>query len=389
MGTTGFFNLSDGQYIIKEVEAPPGYQLNPSDVMVLVTEDTIYANAGTEDDGITVGRGPGYVVNTLDKFASHGEIDNSLTWIYAQMRISKPSTRFADVGDESKIAGYLTENNTSQTSIDVVNAARTYLMYEPVEGEAVFNYVPNLDRSDIEGTQNPAETRRLFTTVGWPYYELYQDYAYGKNAKSPSAHYENWQDKDLANLFARSTYIRVRDIQETDLQVKKVSGVNKNVTLSGAQFRLYRMTENGTKMYYCRSGETVSWNPNVVNALLVETGEDGLSNKKFTKLSDGTYYLEEVKAPPGYRLPENPVKLEIFHAAMTLVSPNPPNGHTVVGVVEEDNSYLYTVTVPNATGHELPQTGGIGITRFYVLGAILLIGAAVLLITKRRTHVAK
>lgn len=385
-GTTGFANLSDGQYIIKEVGAPAGYQLNPADVMVLVTEDTIYANAGTEEDGVTVGRGPGYVVSTLDKFASQGQIDNSLTWIYAQMRISVPSTSFADVGDESKIAGYLTANNTSMTSENVGDAARTYLMYESVEGEAVFNYIPNPNRSEMPGAQNPTGTRRLFTTAGWPYYELYQDYEYGKTAKSPSAHYEDWQDDDLTNLFSRSTYIRVRDIQETDLQVKKVSGVNKEVTLSGAQFRLYRITAGGTKMYYCRSGETVDWSPNVINALLVETGENGLSNKKFTQLSDGTYYLEEVKAPPGYRLPEKPVKLEIVHAVMTLVSPDPPNGHTVEGVVEEDNSYLYTVTVPNATGHELPATGGMGMTHLQGIGLILLFGAAMLLVTKKRTR---
>ena len=383
-GTTGFANLSDGQYIVKEVEAPPGYQLNPTDVMVLVTEDTIYANAGTEDDGVTVGRGPGYVVSTLDQFASHGQIDNSLTWIYAQMRISKPSTSFADVGNEDMIAGFLTENNTSATSTEAANAARTYLMYEPVEGEAVFNYLPNLERSDMAGTQNPTETRRLFTTVGWPYYEIYQDHEYGKNAKSPSAHYEDWSNDNLTNLFSRSTYIRVRDIQETDLQVKKVSAVNKDVTLSGAQFRLYRIGDGGTKLYYSRSGETVSWTPVAASALLVETGEDGLSNEKFTKLSDGTYYLEEVKAPAGYRLPEKPVKLEIVHAVMTIVSPNPPNGQTVEGEPKADNTYLYTATIPNATGHELPQTGGSGTTQYTAGGALLMACVGIFLLYSKK-----
>lgn len=99
IGTAEFDYLPAGQYIIKEVKAPPGYRLNPTDVMVLVTEDTIYANAGTEDDGVTVGRGPGYLVTPLNQFASEGQIDNTLSWIYAQMQISKESTRFADVGN--------------------------------------------------------------------------------------------------------------------------------------------------------------------------------------------------------------------------------------------------------------------------------------------------
>lgn len=75
--------------------------------MVLVTEDTIYANAGTENDGVIVGRGPGYVVNTLNLFASQGEIDNTLTWIYAKMRISKPSTSFYDIGKPDMYKGYI------------------------------------------------------------------------------------------------------------------------------------------------------------------------------------------------------------------------------------------------------------------------------------------
>jgi len=40
--------------------------------------------------------------------------------------------------------------------------------------------------------------------------------------------------------------------------------------------------------------------------------------------------------------------------------------------------------VVNLAGTELPSTGGIGTTIFYVVGAILVIGAGVVLITKRR-----
>ena len=106
-GTGEFTNLDDGQYIVKEIKAPLGYKINTTDIMVLVTEDTIYANAGTENDGVIVGRGPGYVVNTLNLFASQGEIDNTLTWIYAKMRISKPSTSFYDIGKPDMYKGYI------------------------------------------------------------------------------------------------------------------------------------------------------------------------------------------------------------------------------------------------------------------------------------------
>lgn len=42
------------------------------------------------------------------------------------------------------------------------------------------------------------------------------------------------------------------------------------------------------------------------------------------------------------------------------------------------------VHVINYTGTELPSTGGIGTTIFYVAGSVLVLAAAVLLITKKR-----
>lgn len=42
------------------------------------------------------------------------------------------------------------------------------------------------------------------------------------------------------------------------------------------------------------------------------------------------------------------------------------------------------VTVENNQGSTLPTTGGMGTTIFYVVGSILVLGAAILLITKKR-----
>ena len=43
-----------------------------------------------------------------------------------------------------------------------------------------------------------------------------------------------------------------------------------------------------------------------------------------------------------------------------------------------------TFTVENNSGATLPETGGVGTTIFYVAGSILVLAAAILLITKRR-----
>ena len=40
--------------------------------------------------------------------------------------------------------------------------------------------------------------------------------------------------------------------------------------------------------------------------------------------------------------------------------------------------------IENKSGATLPETGGIGTTLFYVIGALLVVGAGVLLVTKKR-----
>lgn len=73
-----------------------------------------------------------------------------------------------------------------------------------------------------------------------------------------------------------------------------------------------------------------------------------------------TYTLVETVAPAGYNLLKD----------------------TVSVVVSKDNKLV--VDVPNNSGVELPSTGGIGTTIFYVLGAILVLAAGVILVTRKR-----
>ena len=102
---------------------------------------------------------------------------------------------------------------------------------------------------------------------------------------------------------------------------------------------------------------------------VVTTDAQGKAN--FDGLEDGTYELVEVEAPKGYNLLTSPVEVVIDGADAT----------------ETDLSPL-TVTTPveNNSGTQLPSTGGIGTTIFYVVGTILVIGAGVVLITRRRMN---
>lgn len=163
-----------------------------------------------------------------------------------------------------------------------------------------------------------------------------------------------------------------------DKYAKQADETDKTHKLAGAEFVLYReATPAGaaevTKMYYkftpAAGAEKakVEWVTARDQATKVRTDDEGAAN--FDGLKDGTYYLEETAAPAGYNLLPDPVEIVINGASAT----------------ETDLSTLtHTERVANNTGSILPATGGMGTTLFYVVGAILFIGATVLLITKKR-----
>ena len=50
-----------------------------------------------------------------------------------------------------------------------------------------------------------------------------------------------------------------------------------------------------------------------------------------------------------------------------------------------DDGGKYEIDVLNQSGTELPSTGGIGTTIFYIVGGILVIGAGVILVARKRS----
>ncbi len=166
--------------------------------------------------------------------------------------------------------------------------------------------------------------------------------------------------------------------------VNKVDG--ENAALPGAEFTL-------EKKQHGETGDT--WE--TVQVL----GTDGtMTAFSFDGLDDGDYRLSETKTPEGYNTIA-PIEFTIT-ATHDIVSNSPAltgleatnaryvdaEGGTIDGLVTftrntEDDDGL-TTTVVNNSGATLPETGGIGTTIFYVLGGILVIGAGVLLVARRR-----
>lgn len=144
--------------------------------------------------------------------------------------------------------------------------------------------------------------------------------------------------------------------------------------LAGATFTLSKNADGSNPIALVSEGNNVY--------RVAKTGETGTVTEittdatgKFTikGLDADTYYLTETKAPAGYNKLAGPVTIVIGENGVVNGTTEVPQG------VDE-------VKVLNQSGTELPSTGGMGTTIFYIIGAILVIGAAVLLIARKRMN---
>ena len=138
-----------------------------------------------------------------------------------------------------------------------------------------------------------------------------------------------------------------------------------------------------------------------------ETDTEGyisFTGLKSTTDEDTSFYkLTEIEAPDGYNMLKEPLLIKIkwtkptkdtetdlvldddecvwtlYYKFESDTAWTPTNGTTVT-----DFANLFKIDIENQSGVELPSTGGIGTTIFYIVGAILVIGAGVVLITRRR-----
>ena len=86
-------NSSNTRYYLKEIAAPAGHHINNTVTPIVVGVYSIYADAGTDDDGVTVMAGVGKLAQTLKKFAEDETVDITLRDITAFAQ-GQQSSRF-------------------------------------------------------------------------------------------------------------------------------------------------------------------------------------------------------------------------------------------------------------------------------------------------------
>lgn len=156
--------------------------------------------------------------------------------------------------------------------------------------------------------------------------------------------------------------------------------------LPGAGFTLYsdEACANEIKM----AGSPGVYYRNIdANAAGVEMfpGSDGHFTIK--GLDIGTYYLKETTTPSGYNT--CPVMTIQVSAESNHVEAADHASASVTYTMTVDGDETAENEILNQVGATLPSTGGMGTTIFYVVGSILVIGAVVLLVSKKRMNAAE
>ena len=208
--------------------------------------------------------------------------------------------------------------------------------------------------------------------------EVYLEYSNNPN-KSENGNNETGETpKDVVIVFTYKTIINKVDSEKEPL--------------TGAAFKLEKLIKG-------KDGAAGTW-----TTVKEFTVDETTTSFTFSGLDDGQYKLTETKTPAGYNTIDpiyfvieathdataDTPALTVLKAYLTDENGNKKtevkDGETVnidLGTVDLTAGSI-TTTVVNKSGSELPSTGGIGTTIFYVLGGVLVLAAVVLLVTKKR-----
>lgn len=182
-----------------------------------------------------------------------------------------------------------------------------------------------------------------------------------------------------------TTYTYGFDIVKTDHNYNK---------LVGAKFKLYTKASDNTKTYL-----SLAYNPitNVYRAYNQKMDNEEIRNEievlensqtyahnftiaRIVGLDNGTYYLEESVAPQGYNKLTTDREFTISGSEIYATFTNTIDGSASVYTYDKGSG----IHIENKAGATMPETGGMGTTLFVSLGAIVVLGTGVLLVTKKR-----
>lgn len=310
---------------------------------VTINEKNTYP-ALTKDDDLDFAPIDGIVTYTMNVIIPESVANKSITiydTITNGLTLNTAVTVGGAVTDPAYTTGIFVQSGTiaAQTAVEpAVKAATVYKLEIP--GDVVF--------------ANKGKTLTLTYTA------KVNENAVVLETESNTAHltYDNYTSKDVTSS----------DVVTLAFDFQKVDGTDQTTILAGAQFKLYDAETGGNEIKVVLKEAASGTNGQISTYRVAKADETGVlidvGSARIEGLDKKKYYLEETKAPTGYNKVENRIEV-----AVTEETAPASNIDSKVG---------------NNKGATLPSTGGIGTTIFYIIGAILVIGAGMFLVIRKR-----
>lgn len=272
--------------------------------------------------------------------------------------------------------------------VDYADVTITY--YAQITGDCATNVTEEENTVTVEFSNNPDEDGDVGIL------------------KDKTKHYTFTIDGNLLGeeSWKNSELVKVGVDQEGNPIESVISESNgsRQAALAGAVFKLYQTAEAAEE-----ENDELLYKNDVFQG---EVTSDAQGLMTIEGLDVGDYYLKEITAPKGYirstkvwhinvaatieeeETTENiggrdvtysvPVlkdyTITIDDAATSTFSATISGSETLTSTTKGDVS----TSIANTKGVELPSTGGMGTTIFYIIGAVLVLGAGVVLVTRRR-----
>ena len=357
--TSTYIVTKTGDYDAADLaEALKGIAATPDGV-------SVYANGKYTISGLD--KGYYFVTSTLGSKIIVDTLDN----IEINTKNQYPSLSKTIVDGENEVDSVTAERgNDVNFRIDVTipeTAFGKIVVHDKMDANLTFKSmtaVEGITKTAADETQNPCSF----------HFELSAEYVKANLGKTVSINYVATLNTDapfdtsMKNIswLTYSEFTSKEDEVEVytyQLEVFKYSLNDGTETgLAGAGFVL----KNADGKYYKNASGAVSWVDSEADATEYKT-EAPSYLIAFTGLKNGIYTLHEKTVPKSFN-PAQDVEIKIENSSLS--------GENRVEVLNE-------------TGHELPSTGGVGTTVFYIAGAALMLGAAVLLVARKKASASE
>ena len=357
----GFDGREARSYWLKETAAPAGFALNEAVTEIRVTDDSIYANAGSEDNGVAVRKGVGQLLQTMVRYAADNKLNVTLRDILATKYIY-PNVSGEELPDFSE--------------------------WEPAADENPLSLHYGLETALLDyGLHDTDRLPYFVTDTGWLGFMVKQNYTAhstesGDEWSKAGGIKEDIQDIDISALLTGTTTVVVTNKEaETQFDFTKVAAEDTAQKLAGAEFQLFLL--QCTDESHNHEQELID--PDNLGSCwkwVAEQVSDAEGRVSFLKLYLGQEYrLVETKAPGGRILPAGQWRIT------TNTGNAPPEITAVPSGIQNPPAFAKDdsggLLLPNMKPLDIPSSGGWGAWPFLLGGGLLMLTAAGIFLGKR------